>query len=97
MYGGTDIIIQAATTNQLALQGHGIFYTPKYDQEMQGFNIWSKNILYTATFDEGTFSTGETVELRDGGDNVLGTGYFINQGLIEWNSGSTSDWASSGN
>lgn len=92
LYGGTDIIMQAATNNQLALQGHGIFYTPKYDQEMLGYNVWSKNILYTALFDEGAFNVGEMVELRDLSDNVLGTATFRNQGLLEWISGSTADW-----
>jgi hypothetical protein len=91
LYGGTDIIIQAATTNQLALQGHGIFYTPKYDQEMQGFNVWSKNILYTASFGS-IFDIGEIVDAKDGSDNIVGTAILRNQGLLEWISGSAADW-----
>jgi hypothetical protein len=50
--GGTNIVIQAITNNQLALQGHGLFYTPPYDQNVSGFNVW-----YTG----GTYGIGDDV------------------------------------
>jgi hypothetical protein len=52
LYGGTNIVIQAITNNQLALQGHGLFYTPLYDQSIAGFGIW-----YTG----GTYGIGDDV------------------------------------
>jgi hypothetical protein len=48
LYGGTNIIIQAFSTNELVLQGHGIFYTPPYDQNVSGFGIWTTVGTYSA-------------------------------------------------
>jgi len=39
--GGTSVILQAISYSGLSLQGHGIFYTPKYDQTTPGFGIWT--------------------------------------------------------
>lgn len=38
---GTTIHIKAATTNTLEKNGHGQFWNPKYDQLINGFNIWN--------------------------------------------------------
>ena len=48
LYGGTDVLLKAATTNQLELQGHGIFYTPQYDQNIGGFGIWTDRVTLTS-------------------------------------------------
>jgi hypothetical protein len=50
--GGTNIVIQAITSNQLALQGHGLFYTPPYDKNVVGFNVW---------YSGGTYGIGNDV------------------------------------
>jgi hypothetical protein len=51
LYGGTTIIMQAATTNELALAGHGIFYNPKYLNSQatpnNGYGIWESTNTYT--------------------------------------------------
>jgi|GEM_PF-6701871 len=38
---GTTIFLQALTENTLFKEGHGLFYNPKYDQSIDGFNIWN--------------------------------------------------------
>lgn len=51
LYGGTTILIQAATTNKLALAGHGIFYNPKYLNSQatpnNGYGIWQSTNIYS--------------------------------------------------
>jgi hypothetical protein len=47
LYGGTNIVLQAISTNKLSLQGHGIFYTPPYDQSTPGFRIWTTGGTYS--------------------------------------------------
>jgi hypothetical protein len=50
LYGGTTIIIKAATTNKLELAGHGIFYNPKYLNSQatpnNGYGIWQSGNTY---------------------------------------------------
>jgi len=86
LYGGTTILIQAATTNKLALAGHGIFYNPKY--LINGSNIWQdyvKNVLLTnIPFGESYYYYTELTA-----DNGA-TGYYFTNGLIQWLSG---DWS----
>jgi len=79
LYGGTDIIIKAATTNQLELQGHGIFYNPKYTLDL-GYGIWTDKVTITE-FSGGLLSpldlsfnynwTGETTSLALNSDGTI--------------------------
>ncbi len=49
LYGGTTIIIKAATTNKLELAGHGVFYNPKYinlQAPNNGYGIWQSGNTY---------------------------------------------------
>jgi hypothetical protein len=50
LYGGTDILIKAATTSTLELAGHGIFYNPKYLISQytpgNGYGIWDISESY---------------------------------------------------
>lgn len=49
LYGGTTIIIKAATTNKLELAGHGVFYNPKYinlQAPSNGYGIWQSGNTY---------------------------------------------------
>ena len=62
LYGGTDIILQAATTNQLADQGHGIFYNPKYNQEAIDFGIYSNYVVGDGYIFNGLFQNGQSVD-----------------------------------
>jgi len=45
----TTILIRAATTNKLELQGHGLFYTPKYSQPDANMGIWTATGVVYAT------------------------------------------------
>lgn len=50
LYGGTTVILQADTTNKLALAGHGIFYNPKYINSQatpdNGYGVWESTNTY---------------------------------------------------
>ena len=92
LYGGTNIVIQAITNNQLALQGHGLFYTPLYDQSIAGFGIWTNRVTLTSL---QTFSVDPLID--PGNINIIpsytdggGTGYEINititSGSVTFNS-----------
>jgi len=89
LYGGTTILIQAATTNTLALAGHGIFYNPIYLNSQatpnNGYGIWSNYITLTMSNIVGTFTSGQTVTA----DNSATATYLAN-GFLQWISG---DWS----
>jgi hypothetical protein len=80
LYGGTDVILQAATTNTLVNDGEGFFYNPKYDT----YPIWN-NVMPCTVGSCGFFQIFESVTTNNGA-----TGYFVSYGLIAWNSG---DWS----
>jgi hypothetical protein len=92
LYGGTTVLIQAATTNTLNLAGHGIFYNPKYLNSAvtptNGFGVWYNYIEFVYTDEiDGTFEKGETVIT-----NTAATGIYIGYKLIQYISG---DWLNS--
>lgn len=80
LYGGTDILIKAATINKLETTGSGVFFTPTYGN----FPIWSNYIRCSLTSLSGTFSNGELVTANNGA-----TANFINNELLNFVSG---DW-----
>ena len=84
---GTTIFLKAATTTQLELAGHGLFYNPKYNQAVAGFGIWSNNMTGTFSTIVGNFDyeNKETVTA----DNAA-TGIVLAEGFIQWVSG---DWS----
>ena len=93
LYGGTDILINAATTNELELAGHGIFYNPKYITSIEtpnnGYGIWTRYMFPTIsniTGGDGRFFTGQTITADNGA-----TAIFLTNTLISWVSG---DWSS---
>jgi hypothetical protein len=83
LYGGTDILMTAATTSELSLSGHGIFYNPKYLNSITtptptpGFGVYNNYIFYTVTSQINTFVNGDIVTANNGataiwrGFNVL--------------------------
>jgi hypothetical protein len=89
LYGGTTVILQAETTNKLALAGHGIFYNPKYLNSQatpnNGYGIWSNYISLTFSNIVGTFTSGQTVTANNGA-----TATYLAQGFLSWISG---DWS----
>jgi hypothetical protein len=62
LYGGTDIIVQALSTNTISKNGHGLFYNPKYTQ----YDIWSPYSTLEFTSQDGFFEAGEKI-LGDSG------------------------------
>jgi len=46
LYGGTTIMLQAVETDELSLDGVGIFYNPKYDDTVSGFNVFDDAGVY---------------------------------------------------
>jgi hypothetical protein len=60
LYGGTNIILQALSSNNLSLSGKGKFYNPKYNQSIDGYNIWSNLSTWVVTSISGNFLPNET-------------------------------------
>ena len=71
LYGGTDIILQATSNNSLSLSGKGKFYNPKYNQEINGYGIWSNINDWSITITSGNFSIGEYVTADNGAHGRL--------------------------
>lgn len=86
LYGGTRIMLKAISTNQLSLEGSGLFYTPKYtlNSPRNGYGVWNKNMLGNFNSTVGTFVIGETVTANNGA-----TAKFKELGYLEFVSG---DW-----
>jgi hypothetical protein len=82
LYGGTDILIKAATTNKLELAGSGLFYNPQYDQTKAGYGIWTTNMEGTFSSITGVFASGETITANNGA-----TAKFIGDGLLNYSTG----------
>ena len=57
LYGGTDIILKATSTNQLERRGVGFFYNPKYES----YNVWDNCDRVNITSTTGFFQFGETI------------------------------------
>lgn len=75
-YLGTTIYLQALTTNTLTKNGHGEFWNPKYDQEVNGFGIWKNNLIETPNLSEifsTTYANPSNVVIVDGIFYVLGS------------------------
>lgn len=80
LYGGTDIIIQAATENTFVDNAEGFFYNPKYDI----IPIWNNTITCTISY-TNAFTLNETIQADNGA-----VGIFLTYGMIRWVSG---DWS----
>lgn len=73
---GSTIFLKALTTNKLDTDGSGLFYNPKYDKTVIGFNVWSELSTWTAAIipltGTGNFNTSENVTADNGA-----TGYLV--------------------
>lgn len=78
LYGGTEVIVHAVSTSQLAKEATGIFYNPKYNQATAGFGIWSNWSSFNISAISGTFQYGETITANTGGTGVYVSGDVIN-------------------
>jgi hypothetical protein len=89
LYGGTDILIKAASVNVLELAGSGIFYNPKYDQTKVGYGIWTTNM--EGTFGQTTtgYSAGNQVTADNGATAIFLAPNFLSYVSGNW-SGATS-------
>ena len=87
LYGGTDIVLQAITTNKLSVKGSGIFYNPKYNQEIVGYGVWSNLMSVDFINANNFFGENELVSTDSGA-----LGYYVTDGVIHYLSG---DWENS--
>jgi len=89
LYGGTTVILQAETTNKLALAGHGLFYNPRYLNSQltpnNGYGIWSNYMTITMSNIVGTFYNGNTVTANNGA-----TAIYLAKNFFQWVSGNWS-------
>ncbi len=46
LYGGTDILVTAVSTNKISKKGIGKFFNPKYNNTIDGYGIWSSTGTY---------------------------------------------------
>lgn len=83
---GTTILIKAFSTNKLEKEGTGLFFNPKYDNSLSGYNIWTKDMSGNFSNIVGNFDyvNQETVTANNGA-----TGVLLTQGVIEMIAG---DW-----
>jgi hypothetical protein len=77
LYGGTNVIIQAVSVNQLSDTATGLFYNPKYDQNAAGYDIWSNWSSFTMSSISGTFVYGETITSNGGATGVYVAGQTV--------------------
>ena len=100
LYGGTDIILQATSTNALSLIGEGKFYNPKYTQSIAGYGIWNNLSTWATALTSGTFQPNETVTGDNGATaqlfSNLDANEFINLGTVDWTAASNITGNSSG-
>jgi hypothetical protein len=83
LYGGTEITLLSLSVNKLSTTGFGKFYNPLYDQQIDGYGIWSRYI--TPTFlgvTGGTFTVGETVI-----SDTSGLATYVGDELLYWVNG----------
>lgn len=85
LYGGTTIFLQAATSNTLALSGHGVFYNPKYDQSVpyNGYGIWNP-YMNVITYNSGVFIENEIVIGNNGAQAEYITGKLFKYISGDW-------------
>lgn len=67
LYGGTDIILQATSSNTLSKRGLGVFYNPKYAD----YDVWDNIDKLSYTAKTGQFSVGESLIGNGGQTGVL--------------------------
>lgn len=65
LYGGTEIVLKAVSTNQLDNRGMGKFYNPKYSGAV-GSGVWNNISYFTTSNFTGTFSKNETITANNG-------------------------------
>lgn len=87
LYGGTEITLTAITSNQLSLQGSGLFYCPKYDlsESENGYGIWNAYMQGAFSSILGNFTPNETVTAQNGA-----TAVYLAEGFLRWLSGNWS-------
>ena len=78
LYGGTEVTLLAITKSKLSLQGSGLFYTPKYDENTPGKSIWTTYMEGTFSNVSGVFTNGESVTVKGAKGN------YLTNGLIEF-------------
>lgn len=62
LYGGTDIIVQAVSSNEISEDGTGLFYNPKY----LTYGIYDPYVVVDVTTTTGEFTFNETFTSNNG-------------------------------
>ena len=90
LYGGTEIILHADTTESFSNSGIGKFYNPKYDKTVPGYGIWTNYIRFDTNQLFGFFQPNENIT-ADGGQSGYSFSPISDYGTnyINLNSG---DW-----
>ena len=100
LYGGTNIILQATSTDAFSESGSGQFFNPNYKQNAAGYNIWSNLSTWNATVTSGTFLANETVTADNGATGTLFTtieaNEFVDNNTGDWTTASSITGDSSG-
>lgn len=65
LYGGTEIVLQAISSNELDVRGMGKFYNPNYTSAT-GSNVWNNINWFRASGINGTFSRSENITANNG-------------------------------
>lgn len=84
--GGTTIYVQAMSANQVSLEGFGIFYTPKYDQQIGGYGIFDKTGQTSYATNESVIWGGRywsCVNTSNGFNNVVVDVYNLDTNIFQ--------------
>lgn len=75
---GTDIFLTAIAVNKFSSDGIGIFYNPKYNQAVSGFNVWSNRNTWVTSSVVGVFNGNEAITANNGATGTLFTSIEAN-------------------
>ena len=87
LYGGTDVILQAASSFTLSTQGFGLFYNPKYDD----YDVWNNVDKLQYSSKTGYFNLGEVV-VGDGGQTGTTATLVGTSSITIYQDDNSGDW-----
>lgn len=83
LYGGTEIILLALDTDKLSTDGHGKFFNPKYNQQIDSYGVWNRYVTPTfLSITGGPFTIGETII-----SDTSGLATYVGDELLNWVNG----------
>ena len=79
---GTTIVLEAVDINKLAFEGKGIFYNPKYDNTVSGYQVWDNKSSWVVSSVTGTFNLNEAVTANNGATGTLFSNILMNKFIV---------------